>query len=417
MNSMDRPIAPAEQRRRRLRRLAIPLAVVGAAVIALVLTTGWLRPSIRRDRIRTALVERGEVTATLDASGLVVPELEVVLTAPTATRVAQVLLTPGTEVEPGDVIIRLDDRDARLAVTRLEEQISLKKNACRLTEVELARTQDDLKTQRQIKELELESLQYETERSEKLFDLGLVKLDAVRQAKTDRERAVIELAHLDALLANVEQDLAARLDGLALEIGILEQDLARAGERLERTDVKSERPGVVTWVLGREGATVTEGEPVARVADLRSYRVDATLSDVLARRLEAGLPATVRSGETRLTGRIHKVLPSVANGIVTFEVTLDDQDHEILRPNLRVDVHAVTDRRDAALRLRRGPLMHVDGNDVVFVVRGDRVVRTPIVVGLSNFEFYEISEGLVDGDEVAISDMSDYRNVKEVKLR
>ncbi len=38
-------------------------------------------------------------------------------------------------------------------------------------------------------------------------------------------------------------------------------------------------------------------------------------------------------------------------------------------------------------------------------------------IGLSNFEFYEITSGLNEGDEVIISDMSDYRNEKEVKLR
>ena len=136
--------------------------------------------------------------------------------------------------------------------------------------------------------------------------------------------------------------------------------------------VTADRPGIVTWVVPSEGAATVEGEALARVADLDSYRVDATLSDVLARRLTVGLPAMVRSGETRLDGRVHKILPTVENGIVTFEVLLDEPAHEILRPNLRVDVHAVTDRRTDTLCLRRGPLLNVDGRDHVFVVRGDR---------------------------------------------
>jgi HlyD family secretion protein len=82
-----------------------------------------------------------------------------------------------------------------------------------------------------------------------------------------------------------------------------------------------------------------------------------------------------------------------------------------------VDVHAVTEQRTDALCLRRGPLLNVDGSDWVFVVRGEEAVRTPITIGLSNFEMYEITSGLAEGDEVIISDMSDYRNSKEVKLR
>jgi HlyD family secretion protein len=62
-------------------------------------------------------------------------------------------------------------------------------------------------------------------------------------------------------------------------------------------------------------------------------------------------------------------------------------------------------------------LLNVDGRDSVFVVRGGRAVRTPVTIGLSNFEMYEITGGLSEGDEVIVSDMSDHRNAKEVKIR
>jgi HlyD family secretion protein len=250
-----------------------------------------------------------------------------------------------------------------------------------------------------------------------MFAEGLTNRDEIRKSENDVARATIELKHLDTQMTNAEDDLAARVKGLALEIAILEKDLDRARELLDRTSVTSERAGIVTWVVTSEGAAAAEGEAVARVADLSAYRVDATLSDVLARRLTVGLPAVVRSGETRLPGRVHKILPTVQNGIVTFEVHLDEPDHPILRPNLRVDVHAVTEQRPDALCLRRGPLLNVDGRDHVFVVRGEKAVRTPVTIGLSNFERYEITDGLAEGDEVIISDMSDHRNSKEVKLR
>jgi HlyD family secretion protein len=414
---MDRTIDSATRRRRQLRRLALTVAVAGLGLILVVLVTGWLRPAVRRDRVRTAHVERGEVTATLDASGLVVPEFEHVLASPLATRIASILKTPGAEVAAGDPIVLLADQDARREVARLEEQISLKENSRLQTDLELARTRDDLTMRKEIKALELKTFQFEVARNQELFELGLIHQDEVRLSESDVERATIELRHLDNLLTNAEQDLAARLEGLALEISILAKDRDRARERLARTAVASDRPGIVTWVVTSEGAAVAEGEQVARVADLSAYRVDATLSDVLARRLTVGLPATVRSGDTRLSGWVQKILPTVQDGIVTFEVALEAADHSVLRPNLRVDVHAVTDRRAQTLCLPRGPLLNVEGRDVVFVVRGDRAVRTPISVGLSNFELYEIVTGLVAGDEVIISDMSDFRNVKEVQLR
>ncbi|MCP4006503.1 MAG: HlyD family efflux transporter periplasmic adaptor subunit, partial [bacterium] len=329
------------------------------------------------------------MSSTLDASGLVVPEFEQTLTAPMATRVAEVLLTTGAEVRRGDPIVALDDTDARREVNRIEEQIALKNNFRRKTNLELARSRNDLTAQRDIKALELESFRFELDRNRKMFERGLVAEDGIRLSETDVERAKIEVRHLENQLLNSEQDLAARLEGLKLEISILEQDLERAKKRLERTQVTADRPGIVTWVVTSEGAAVAEGEPVARVADLSAYRVDATLSDVLARRLTVGLPAFVRSGDTRLSGRVTKIQPTVRNGIVTFEVALDENDHAVLRPNLRVDVHAVTEQRTGTLCVKRGPILNVSGHDCIFVVRDGKAVRTPIAIGLSNFEEYE----------------------------
>ncbi len=53
----------------------------------------------------------------------------------------------------------------------------------------------------------------------------------------------------------------------------------------------------------------------------------------------------------------------------------------------------------------------------MFVIRDGKAIRTAIAIGLSNFEEYEITEGLSEGDEVIISDMSDYLKAKEVQLR
>jgi HlyD family secretion protein len=415
--TMDRLIDPASQRRRMLRRLIVPSAVAVVGLVLVVLVTGWLGPEVRHDRIRVATVVRDDVSATLDASGLVVPGFEQILTSPTSTRVVEILKTPGSAVEPGEPILLLDDKDARRDVARLEEQIALKENTRRQNDLELARSRNDLTARSEVKALELESFQFELKRNRRMFSEGLTNQDAIRKSENDVERATIELKHLDIQMANAEEDLVTRAKGLALEIAILTKDLDRAREMLARTSVTSERAGIVTWVVASEGTAAAEGEAVARVADLSAYRVDATLSDVLARRLTVGLPAVVRSGDTRLAGRVHKILPTVQNGIVTFEVHLDEPDHSILRPNLRVDVHAVTEQRTDALCLRRGPLLSVDGRDHVFVVRGDKAVRTPVTIGLSNFELYEITDGLAEGDEVIISDMSDYRKSKEVKLR
>jgi HlyD family secretion protein len=214
-----------------------------------------------------------------------------------------------------------------------------------------------------------------------------------------------------------ERGFAARVAGTELQIRILVKRRDEAQHVLRLATAATERPGVLTWVIASEGAAVRRGDPIARVADLTSYRVDATVSDVHAARLTPGMPATVRIGESSLSGRVGTVHPAVENGALAFEVRLDNAADSRLRPNLRCDVHAVTASRPNTLRVARGTFGAPDGSAYAWVIRGDRAVRTPIELGISSFEAFEVTGGLAEGDEVIVSDTADFMHHREVALR
>jgi HlyD family secretion protein len=82
-----------------------------------------------------------------------------------------------------------------------------------------------------------------------------------------------------------------------------------------------------------------------------------------------------------------------------------------------VDVFIVTERRARALRVRKGTSLNGEGPQDVLVIRDDVAVRTPVRLGLSSFDCCEVLDGLLEGDEVILSDMSDYMHMKEVKVK
>jgi HlyD family secretion protein len=203
---------------------------------------------------------------------------------------------------------------------------------------------------------------------------------------------------------------------MELELATLAKERTEAARQLSLATTRTDRSGVVTWTVTEEGASVRSGEPVARVADLRTFRVDASVSDVHAKRLAAGLPATVRTGEDTLNGIVSSVLPAVRDGILTFTVALENSSSAILRPNLRVDVHVAVGRRSNVLTLSRGPAIEGEGNRQLFVLRGNRAEKMPVRVGLLGFDVCEV-DGLSENDEVVVSDMRGYDHLSEVRLR
>jgi HlyD family secretion protein len=397
-------------------------ALIGSLVLIVSAGFIWgpalLRPSIHRNKIRTARVDRGPVEAGISASGTVVPEFEAVLSSPIDARVIRVLKQTGAAVSVGDPIIELDMSGSQLELERINQNLELKQNQQAKARLEFEHTLSDLQSRMEIKRLELQSYGARLNQYRTLYKDGLIAADDVRRAELEEAKARTELRQLEASRQNAEQTTDSQIKGLAMEMAILHKEKSAAASELNLATTKSDRKGVLTWVVTEEGSTVRKGEVIARLADLRSFRIDATISDVHAGDIRIGMPVEVKANdETKLDGSITNILPAIKDGILTMQIGLEDKASKILRPNLRVDVQIITERRDNILRIQKGPALTGQGSNDVFVIRGTAAIKTPVRLGLSSFDAFEVLSGLMEGDEVIISDVSDYLHLKEFEIK
>jgi HlyD family secretion protein len=414
---MDRPLDGDFVRRRFQRRLLLALGLVSLASAVFAWGPDLVRPTLRRDRIRTARVVRGPIEAVISASGTVLPEVERVLASPVEARVLRIVKRPGAAIASGEAVVDLDLTSSRLAVDKLDQDLALKRNQQARTRLELEGKLIALESHARSRALSLESLRAQLQRKQQLHAQGLISEEERHQAQVAAAQAEIELAQTRDEASNARAAAAAQIEGLALEMATLRKERAEAARQLTLATARSDRDGVVTWTVSEEGAAVHKGDPIARVADLRSFRVEATASDIHARRLAPGLPVVVKAGADALEGTVASVLPTIRDGAVTFTVALREPSSPLLRSNLRVDVLVVTGRRESALTVKKGPGLEGEATREVFVVKGDRAVRRPVRIGLSGFDACEAVEGLAEGEEVVVSDMGDHMHLTEVRIR
>jgi len=414
---MDREIESGVRRARLIRRVAVAVMILGAAAALLVLLPGVLRPSLGRAAIRTARVTRGRLEATIDASGTVIPAFEKVLSSPVEARVEKILLRPGAPVHRGDEILELDTAATRLEIERGAERLAQKRNEQEQQRLRLSQALAGLRSRIETKQLDLEILQYRAQQRRQLRSEGLIAEEALREAEVEARKAQIELKQLEESVTAEERLTDAELATLTLDLQILTKEHEEQRRQLELATARSDRDGVLTWVVPQEGTTVRRGEVLARIADLDSFRVEASVADVHAAKLVPGRPVRVLVDGSPLAGHLSQVYPTIENGAVRFVMELDDPSDGRLRNNLRVDVLVVTDLRDDVLTVRKGPYARGGSVQQVFVLRGDRAVRTRAQFGLSGHEDFEVIEGLKLGDEVIVSDMQEYLHLDEVKIR
>jgi HlyD family secretion protein len=413
---MDRIIAPEIRRNRIARRAVIAVIVVFAALFSIAATVQWLRPSIRRRNVVTAKVERGSVDATLQGTGTILPAVEQLVSSPVEARLLRIVRRAGDRVQAGDELVALDTSASRLEVGRLDDRVAQKESETAQTRLKLQETVASLRAQIEQKKLDREITQYRAEQNEKLHREGLVAQTENLAAATAAKKSDIELAQLREALARAERSAEAELTAAALELRTLRNERDESRRQLALAMMHADRAGVVTSIVQEPGATIRRGDVIARIADLSSFRVVASISDIHAAELAPGQRVRVKIDDaTSIGGAISSIDPRVENGAVKFSVDLDQPSHPRLRNNVRVDVFVIVGQRNGVLRIRRGSLGQSDAEDV-FVVRGDELVATPVRWGLAGEDVIEVKRGLEVGDEVVITNMSDYAGVKKLKL-
>ena len=414
---MDRAIADSIQTQRKRRRWLAVAASVLVALGAVLAFRAVLKPSFRRGDILTATVETGDVEAALTAAGTVIPGREAVLTSPIQSTIRRVAVAVGARVKPGETILELDKELANSSLAKLDDEQLRNQNKNSQLHLNLERSLNDLRTQAQVQAVKVRSLQSALRDEQQLLKLGGGTAENVRQAELNLTVAQLEAQRLARQIQTQQRSNAADVRELGFTVSMQQRSISELAGKLRQADISSQQPGVLTWVNENIGTTVQAGDALARVADLSSFRVRATISDTYADALHQGDPVRVRINDTDLRGTIASISPSVEKGVVTFYAQLDTPRHPALRPNLRADVFVITRAHHGVLRVKNGPFYQGGKEQPVFVLADGRAVRRTVRFGDSNFDYVQIVSGLRAGEAIVVSDMKEHLDTPELLVK
>ena len=414
---MDRAISSDTKNRRKLRQWLLIVVALGVAVAGLLAFRSVLQPSIQRAQLLTATAETGDVEASLTAAGLIIPGREAVITSPIQSSVRRVVVQVGEKVKPGQTILELDKELTNNALAKLQDGQQQNRNKNSQLQLSLEKALNDLRSQEQVQQVKVRSLQSALRDEQYLLKIGGGTAESVRQAELNLKVAGLELQRLREQIRNQRAANAADVRELGFTMQIQDRSIAELAGKLAQADISSQQPGVVTWVNEDIGATVQQGDPLARVADLSSFRVRATISDSYAAALHSGDAVIVRLNGIDLRGTISTISPAVEKGTVTFYARLAEDHHPALRSNLRADVFVVTSKQRNVLRVKNGPFYQGGKEQPVFVVRDGKAERRVVRFGQSNLDYVQILSGLRPGEEVVLSDMKDYLETPSLTIK
>jgi len=356
-------------------------------------------------------------------NGTLVPEDIRWITATSPGRIERIPLLPGVTVTADTVLVELSNPELAQAAFDAESKVSA-------GEAGLEKLKVQLESERLTQESAVASLKsdfvlasIEADADEKLRQDGLVP---GLVAKRSRARAdELEARHKleQERLAIQAKSAQAQLKVQEAELATLRKQCQLKQQQVEGLKVRAGFAGVLQR-LGEDrplqvGQQLSAGAAIARIADPTKLKAEIKVAETQAKDIQHGQAAAIDTRNGIIPGHVVRIDPAVQNGTVTVDVALDGDLPKGARPDLSVDGTITLERLEDVLYVGRPVQSQPDSKAALFrvVESGKAAVRVPVKLGRSSVSTVEIVQGLDVGDQVILSDMSQWDAHERVRLQ
>ncbi len=409
----------------RTRKRIIQWSLGAVALIGVTVALGNLEPAAPSVDVATVwmdTVQHGTMIRQVRGPGTLVPEQMRWITALTAGRVEQILVLPGTTIAENTVIIRMSNPDVDISLLQAQQALNT-------AEANLIQTRSSLETQRlgqagalaQLR-TQLRNAQREHATNQRLYDTNPELVAATEFARTRdavdelRERLLLD----EEGVALLEVSAVDQVNAAQINISSLTDIVEFQRNRVASLEVTAGVSGVLAELPLEEGNWVQSGSTLARVVQQPvRLKAEVRIPQTQAQDIAVGQVAYIDTRNDTIIGRVVRIDPSVQNGTVTIDVALPPDLPRSARPDLSIDGNVVIQRLDDVTYVGRPAYGQANQRVGMFklVEGGQYAERVNVMLGASSVNEIEVIEGLVEGDIVILSDMSNWDGVDRVRLR
>jgi HlyD family secretion protein len=412
---------PSNARAKKIRRITygtVALMLLGGVTYALSKLKP-AAPSVDKGTIWSDTVKRGPMVRDVHGLGTLVPEDIRWIAAQTDAHVDKWVLRPPAVVKPDSIIMELSDPTVQKDAVDAEYQLKGAEADYANLKVQV---DSDLMSQKATEasvrsDYEQANIQHDVD--EKLAKEGLQSSLIEQESRVKTAQLKIRL-QLESERTKIATDSANAK--LAAQQAKVEQMKALYGlkrSQLEGLHVRAGIDGVLQLLPVDVGQHVTPGMNLARVADPKKLRAEIKIAETQAKDVMPGQKASIDTRNGIVGGHVSRVDPSVINGTVTVDVTIDDPLPAGARPDLSVDGTITLENLKDVLYVGRPVHGQSDSTIGIFklVDDGSEAVRVNVKLGRSSVNTIEILDGLKVGDTVILSDMSAWDAFERIRLK
>jgi len=448
-----------------MRRAVIIAAILVAAGVVgyWFLQQGAVQTGATAEDLETATVERGNIEATVDATGSVEPAAQVTLSFRTGGILSSLPVSEGDEVREGEILAEVNTSELSLGVTQAQlaltsaeasqakllsgadadamaaARANLASAEAALTRLRNGPTQDQITVAKaDLRRAEI-ALQEAQERYDQYAWVGgigaLPQSVALQQATINYEQALAayniamqgptdsELQAAEAAVAQARSQLSSLVDGASAEDLTMAQvavDQARASLelaqlQLEGATITAPFNGVLAFVGAEVNEQVAPGSPMIILIDPSGFHVEVSVDEIDVGQVELEQEARITLDaypDEELQGRVEYISPVATEdlGTVSYLVRVCfDPTQAPLRSGMTANITIVTERRENVLLMPSRAISADRETGLFYVERlkdDGEIERVEVEIGIQDTTYTEVLRGLEEGDQLVIGDVT-----------
>jgi len=406
----------AKRKKRILYASVAALVLVGITVLLARLKPA--APTLERNLVWIDTVKRGQMLRQVRGLGTLVPEEIRWIAARTQGRVDKIILRPGAIVTPDSIILMLANPDVVQAAANADSQLQA-------AEAEFANLSVTLQSQVLQAEsiaasarADYEQTKLRAEVNTALFKEGLVSKLDLQLTQVTAEQAATRHGIEQKRFAFAKDSIAPQLAVKKAEVDRLRAQAKLRHDELDALSVRAPMNGVLSALPVEVGAQVQPGSNIARVADPTKLKAEVRVAETQAKDILIGQPAEIDTRNGVVAGRVGRIDPAVQNGTVLVDVFITGELPKGARPDLSIDGTIELERLTEVVYVGRPAFGQEKSQVGIFKLdaEGNYATRTQVKLGRSSVNTIEIVSGLVPGDKVILSDMSQWDANDRIKL-
>jgi HlyD family secretion protein len=365
----------------------------------------------------TEVIKTDSMRITVKATGNLEPWEKIDLRPEASGKVEQLLVEEGDIVVKGQTVALLDQTSQKNSLERASANVQHARAFLDETKKGY-RNMDKVSYQDRITqaEMNLSDAQREFERVKKMYDKGFASQMEYDNAESRRNLAEQELKglknQLNILLVGSEKEA---IQSATAQYNIALADLKEAERMLGDSVVKAPMSGVVLKRYVTEGSvilsgmsTFSQGEALISIGDVGIMKLIAQVDEGDVEKVKIGQKALIEVDaypDEKFEGSVKQIAPqglSAESVMTTFGVTIEiaNADNR-LKSGFTADLEIVVEELGSALLVPFRAVLEDEEKFWVFIVNADdKIEEREIKVGKTNYDYFEVLEGLTAGEKV-----------------